>query len=315
MTNIILDDFKIEIIVPVYNEEENIPLFLSALDKELVSKKINYTVIFVDDGSEDNTLNILKKIAATNNFVKYISFSRNFGKDAAMMAGLKNSTADAAITIDVDLQHPVEMIPSMIDFWQQGYDIVYAYREKANEYVGLTHKISAFLFYKILNAVSDLEVEDGATDFRLTDKKVLHVLNSFTEAEPYFKGLTKWIGFKQKGIPYNPNRRLHGTSKYSKRALIKLAVRGITSFSIKPLTIAIYIGFIFALLSILYIPYAIYSYFSGLNVSGWASIIVTIAFFGGLQLMILGIIGMYLGKLFLQSKERPHYIIKETNLQ
>jgi dolichol-phosphate mannosyltransferase len=313
MPSEIINKKQIDIIVPVYNEFENIPLFTEAIEQVFLNGNYTYRIYFVDDGSKDDSLSLIREISDKNQHIKYISFSRNFGKDAAMQAGLHMSKGEAAITIDADLQHPIEMIPKMLELWEEGNDIVYAYREKANEYVGFTHKISAAFFYKILNALSDIEMEDGATDFRLTDQKVVQVLNNFSENEPYFKGLTKWIGFKQFAIPYSPKQRIHGKSKYSKRALLKLAIRGITSFSVKPLSLAIYIGFIIALSSVLYIPYTIYSLVNGLNVSGWASIIVTIAFFGGLQLMILGIIGIYLGKLFINSKNRPHYIVKEKN--
>lgn len=304
---------QIDIIVPVYNEQENLLLFISAIEKTFADLPYTFTIFFIDDGSKDSSLALIKHFSNENKNVKFVSFSRNFGKDAAMQAGLHVSTGDAAITIDADLQHPVEMIPQMLQHWEDGNDIVYAYREKSNEFVSLSHKLSAAFFYKILNSISDIDIEDGATDFRLTDKKVVRVLNGLSEYEPYLKGLTKWVGFSQKAIPYMPNKRAHGESKYSKRALIRLALRGITSFSVKPLSLAIYIGFTISILSVLYIPYTIYSLVKGLNVSGWASIIVTISFFGGLQLMILGIIGIYLGKLFINSKNRPHYIIKEKN--
>jgi dolichol-phosphate mannosyltransferase len=201
----------------------------------------------------------------------------------------------------------------MIKQWELGHEIVYAYRETANEHAGLVNRISSNLFYSLVNKLSDIELEDGISDFRLLDKSVVNVLNSLQEQDLFFRGLIKWVGFQQKSIPYTPNKRAFGETKYSKTALVKLALKGITSFSTKPLYIATYLGFSFSALSLFYIPYIVISIIWEHPVSGWASIIATIAFFGGLQLMILGIIGLYLGKLFMQNKQRPHFIIKETN--
>ena len=308
-----MDKKMIDIIVPVFNEADNISLFRTAIEKTFAPLKYNYTIYFIDDGSIDESLKIIKDFSMSYNNIKYITFSRNFGKDAAIQAGLKYSKGDACIMIDADLQHPVELIPEMIHYWENDYDTIYAFRDKANEHVSFAHQMSASFFYKTLILLSDIEIENGATDYRLTDRKVIDVLNNFSENDPYFRGLTKWIGFKQKAIPYTPNKRLHGTTKYSKRALLKLALRGITSFSVKPLNIATYLGFTFSILSLLYIPYILYSLWFGHPISGWASVIATVVFFGGLQLMILGIIGLYLGKLFMNSKHRPHFIISEEN--
>jgi len=305
----------IDIIVPAYNEEQNISLFIEEIDKLFAELPYKHKIIFVNDGSSDNTLLALKIAAKRKSHVSYISFSRNFGKDAALKAGLQHATGDAAISIDADLQHPVALIPEMLAYWEEGYEVIYAARDKSNEHVSLYNKLAAKLFYKTINLLADVKIEDGCTDFKLMDRKVVQVLNSMQESDPYFKGLTTWVGFKQKSIPYSPNERKFGATKFSQVALMKLAVRGITSFSVKPLLIAIYIGLSISLISTLYIPYVIYSLVNGYNVSGWASTIVTIAFFGGLQLMILGIIGLYLGKTFMHGKQRPHYIISESSYQ
>ena len=303
----------ISILIPVYNEEGNVPAITEAIQEVFRNSSYIFEIIFVNDGSADNGLNIIKEFAAINDNIFFISFSRNFGKDNALLAGLKYAKGDAVITIDADLQHPPEMIPDMLALWEQGNEVVYTYREDKNEHASNFNQFTSKMFYKIVNNLSDVELEDGIADYRLLDKKVVNVLNSLHEDRPFFRGLVKWVGFQQKGIPYIPKPRVTGESKYSTKALTRLALQGITSFSVKPLTIAIYLGLTFSVLSTLYIPYVLISLYKGYAISGWTSIIVTIAFFGGLQLMILGILGIYLGKLFMQSKERPHFIIKETN--
>jgi dolichol-phosphate mannosyltransferase len=302
----------ISVVIPVYNEEDNICAIANAVSKAL--DNFNFEIIFVNDGSSDTSISILKDLSNNASNIFYISFSRNFGKDIALLAGLKYSKGDAVITIDADLQHPPQLMSEMIDYWLLGNEVVYAYRDEKNQHTKKTHQFASTLFYKLLNKLSTVELEDGVSDFRLIDRKVVDVLNNIHEDYPFFRGLIKWVGFQQKGIPYKPEERLSGETKYSSKALLQLALQGITSFSTKPLAIATYLGFTFSLLAMLYIPYVIFSIFFEHPVSGWASLIATIAFFGGLQLMILGIIGMYLGKLFMQSKERPHYIVKESNL-
>ncbi|MDE3236166.1 MAG: glycosyltransferase family 2 protein [Bacteroidota bacterium] len=306
---------KISILIPVYEEEGNIPVITEAIANVFSALPYSYEIVFVNDGSSDNSLAVIKKEAAKNDRIIYLSFSRNFGKDNALLAGLQYASGDAVITIDADMQHPPEMIPLMLELWQQGNDVVYTYREDKNQHATGFNRVTSAMFYKVINNLSDVELEDGIADYRLLDRKVVDVLNNLHEDRPFFRGLVKWVGFQQKGIPYTPKPRAVGETKYSTKALIRLALQGITSFSVKPLTIAIYLGLTFSLLSILYIPYVLISLYYGKAISGWTSTIVTIAFFGGLQLMILGLIGLYLGKLFMQSKQRPHYIIKESNVR
>jgi len=305
----------ISIVIPVYDEAKNLPLLINTLSNIFLNISYKYELILVDDGSRDNSAEIIKQLAKENEALLYILLSRNFGKDNALSAGLLRAKGDAVITIDADLQHPPEMIPGMIELWEKGNEVVYTYRQNKNEHSSSFKKITSGFFYQIINNLSDLELEDGISDFRLIDKKIVSILNNLSEEEPFFRGLVKWVGFKQNGIPYTPNPRLSGETKYNTKLLAKLAVRGIISFSTRPLYLAAYIGFIFSLVSLLYIPYIIYSFYFGHPISGWASVIATIAFFGGLQLMILGLIGLYLGKLFMQSKQRPHYIVKESNME
>ena len=305
---------KISVLVPVFNEEQNVEVISNEIDLLFQELDFEYEILFVNDGSSDNSINIIKQIVSQNDSIKYISFSRNFGKDNALLAGFKYATGDALITIDADLQHPIELIPEMLALWQKGNEVVYAYRDDRNIHASNFNQFTSRIFYHIINNLSDIELEDGISDYRLLDRKVINSLNTLHEDRPFFRGLVKWVGFQQIGIPYTPNARKFGESKYSNKELLRLALVGITSFSIKPLLIAIYLGFVFSLLSILYIPFVLISLYNGWAISGWTSIIVTIAFFGGIQLMILGIIGLYLGKLFMQSKQRPHFIIRESNI-
>lgn len=308
-------DKKISLLLPVLNEEHNIHIIYEAVKKifALLPAYI-YEIIFIDDGSSDATLQNIKQIAATDSQVLYISFSRNFGKDYALCAGLRQSSGDAVITMDADMQHAPSLITTLVTQWEKGYEVVYYYRESTNTHTGFLSKIFSAGFYKILNILSEVKLENGISDFRIMDKKVVKALAALNEDTLFFRGLVKWVGFKQLGLPYNPDERNSGKTTYKTRMLFKLAIHSITSFSTKPLTIAIYLGFIFSLLSLLFIPYAIYSKYIGVAISGWASMIVAIAFFGGLNLMILGIVGLYLGKTFIQGKGRPLFIIRESNI-
>ena len=306
---------KISILLPVLNESGNIGKIVSLLtDIFLQLPQYDFEIIFVDDGSSDSTLNEIISVSVITPNVFYISFSRNFGKDSALLAGLKLCNGDAVITMDADLQHPPAMIIKLIQEWENGFEIVYCYRAEKNRNRGVVSQLSSYVFYKIVNLLSEIKLENGLSDFRLMNKKALDALLLIPENNPFLRGLVKWIGFKQLGIPYTPETRNAGHSSYNMKSLMRLASHGITSFSTKPLTLAIYLGFLFSFTSILYIPYAIISKLLGYAVSGWASVIVTIAFFGGINLLIMGIIGIYLGKTFMQGKQRPHYIISDTNL-
>ena len=304
---------RISIVIPVCNEEANVSIITVALKNIFSGLSYPYTITFVDDGSTDGTLNEIKKIAAENSHVFFISLARNFGHQNALKAALDMADGDGVIMMDGDMQHPPDLIPEMIAQWEAGYDIVYTIRKDHKEMPLMKRKTSN-MFYNLINNLSDIELEPGTADFRLMDKKVVEIFRVFTETDLFMRGIVKWMGFNQIGIEYDPAQRTRGKSKFTLKKMIRFALQGITSFSTRPLYIAAYLGFIFSLLSLLYVPYIIWSIYFGHAISGWASVIATIAFFGGLQLMILGIIGMYLGKLFVQSKQRPHYIVKESNL-
>ena len=306
---------SISIIIPVYNEQDNIEVIVTALHE--VISKLDYacSIIFIDDGSEDDTLENIRHQSLFHENIFFISLARNFGHQNALKAGLNFSKSDCVITIDGDMQHPPFLIPELLKKWEEGYEIVYTIRNDNNKEIPTLKRKTSRLFYNILNSLSGIKLEPGTADFRLLDKKIVDILRGFSEDDLFWRGLIKWVGFKQASIEYIPETRKYGTSKYTYRKMMAFGLKGITSFSTKPLTIAIYFGFISAFLSLFYIPYVFYSIYFGHVISGWASLIVTVTFLGGLQLMILGIIGMYLGKLFMQSKRRPHYIIKESTLR
>ncbi|MFD2866100.1 glycosyltransferase family 2 protein [Mucilaginibacter antarcticus] len=306
---------KLSIVIPAFNEEENISHLVAELDKSLADIAYDYEYIFVNDGSKDNTLVELKAQAASHSNVFYIDLSKNFGKDYALKAGIDMAKGDAIITMDADLQHPPHLLPQMLQHWEEGYDIVYTYRKDSNPHVGRFQKFASKKFYKFINAISDITLENGISDFRLLDEKVVYELKQINEYEIFFRGMVKWVGFQQMGIPYTPAARHTGEASYSFWKLVKLAVGSIMAFSVKPLYIATGLGLFFSCAALLYIPYILISKLYGFDeLSGWASLIATVAFFGGLQLMVLGIIGSYLGKIFMQTKHRPNYIIRSTNL-
>jgi polyisoprenyl-phosphate glycosyltransferase len=302
------------ILTAAYNEGESINVFYETVKKVLSTLPYHFTYFFVNDGSKDDTLACIKTIAKNDNSVKYISFSRNFGQQVALKAGIDAIDADAIIMMDSDLQHSPDLIPELIAIWQnEKVNMVNTLREE-DEGLSWFKRQSSKWFYQLLNKVSDLQLQPGQADFRLIDRQVTKALKESKEHDVFLRGMIHWIGFKQGAISYKAQKRFAGESKYTFSKMMGLALAGITSFSVKPLYMAIYLGFIFALLSILYIPYVIYSYYTGSSVSGWSSVLITIAFFGGLNLIIMGVLGIYIGKILIQNKERPLYIIQEENL-
>ncbi|AMR30195.1 glycosyl transferase family 2 [Mucilaginibacter sp. PAMC 26640] len=305
---------KISIVIPCHNEQNNISFLIRSITDTLAALPYLFELFFVDDGSTDHTLNELKVNAELFPNVYFIELSRNFGKDNALKAGIGVATGDAVITMDADMQHPPQMILQMLDYWEKGYDIIYTYRENANPHVKAHQKITSNLFYKGINMLSDIKLEDGTADFRLMDEKVVKQLKQIDEYEIFLRGIIKWTGYKQIGIPYTPAERHTGEASYSLAGLVKLAVSSIMAFSARPLYCVTALGLSVSFLAILYIPYVLISYAAGYAVSGWASIIATIVFFGGIQLLVLSIIGVYVGKIFMQSKHRPNFVIRSTNL-
>ncbi len=304
---------KISVVIPAYNESGNLAKLVDRLTLVLSSTGYRFEIIFVNDGSSDATSSLLETLHELDPRIHHIQLSRNFGHQNALKAGLDHADGDCIITLDADLQHPPELLPTFLKKWEEGFDIVYT-RRKDSQRVSAFKRRSSNIFYYLLNTVSEVKLEPGTADFRLIDRKVANVLTQFGEIDPFLRGIVKWVGFSQYAIDYIPDQRVSGKSKYSLKKMLRLALQGLTSFSIRPLYTAVYIGFSFSALSVLYLPYVLYSYFNGHSISGWASLMMTIVFIGGLQLIILGIIGIYIGKIFLQSKQRPNYIIQRSSL-
>ena len=304
----------VSVVIPAFNESENIVRICSEIGEVFSKLNYSYEIILVADGCTDNTMETIKTLISINNNIFFIEFSRNFGHQLALKAGLDYAKGNCVISMDCDLQHPPGLIPELLAKWEEGFEVVYTIRLE-DKNLPLGKQLSSRLFYKTLNSLSNVELETGSADFRLLDSKVVSVIRNFHENEPFLRGLFKWIGFKQTSIAFMPNTRHSGKSKYSIQKMIKFALQGVTSFSIKPLYAAIYLGFTFSILSILYLPYVVYAFHTDKEVSGWASTIMTIVFFGGLQLTILGIIGIYIGKMFMQVKNRPNYIIRSSNIK
>lgn len=304
---------KISVVIPSFNEAGNINELVQRLTAVLKAVPYNYELIFVDDGSSDNTIEVLKSVSAINDNLYYLELSRNFGHQNALKAGYDYADGDCIISMDGDLQHPPELVSQFLAKWEEGYDVVYTTREYQDETSYFKTK-SSEIYYNMINSLSDTKLEKGTADFRLIDRKVANVLSNLNENGLFIRGLIKWLGFKQYAINYQAEARFSGKSKYTFRRMVRFAVEGITAFSVRPLNIAIGIGAFFSMMSLCYIPYIAWTLIYGHEVPGWASVLASVVFFGGMQLMVLGIIGLYLGKLFMQAKQRPNYIVRSTNL-
>jgi glycosyltransferase involved in cell wall biosynthesis len=304
---------KISFVIPAHNEEGNLDPLTDQL-LSIIDKNVQYEIIFVDDGSTDNTLPAIKNLQSKNQQIHYISLSRNFGHQNALKSGIDHSSGDCVISMDADLQHPVNLISEMIQLWQKGNDIVYTIR-KDHKTVSLLKRLSSRFFYKLINLFSEITLEPGAADFRLIDRSVADVIRNNHEYNLFIRGYISWLGFKTARILYSADDRLSGKTKYSFKKMMSFAIDGLTSFSIKPLRIAIFLGAFISFLAFLYALYAIYIYaFTDKVMPGWTSLLVSVLFLGGLQLLFLGFIGEYIGRIFIQTKNRPSYVIRESDL-
>ncbi len=306
----------ISIVVPCYNEEESIKLFYKEIKK--IEKKmdyVNFEYIFVDDGSLDNTLKEAKKLASKDKSVKYISFSRNFGKEAAMLAGLESSKGEYVAIMDADLQDPPELLEEMYEIvTEEEYDVA-ATRRVTRKGEPIIRSFFARKFYKIINRLADIEMVDGARDYRLMKRKVVNAIIAMKEYNRYSKGLFSFVGFKTKWLEFENVERRVGESKWSFFGLFRYALEGIVAFSTKPLVTSAFIGLLFFIISIIMIlVIMIRTILFGDPVSGWPSLVCIIFFVSGVQLFSLGIIGMYLSKTYLETKNRPAYFISDSNI-
>lgn len=305
---------KISLIVPCYNEEESLPLFYDEVCKLAKNMKmVDFEFLFINDGSKDKTLSILRGLAKKDNRVRYISFSRNFGKEAGMYAGLSNVTGDYVAIMDADMQDPPEMVKVMYELIQkEGHDCVALYSSKHDDY-GLIRKIFTAFWYKLIGAISSTPQVPGARDFRLMKRKVCDAIVNMGEYNRYTKGIFGFVGFDTKWIDYKIPNRSAGKSKFNFIKLFKYALEGITAFSTMPLVLSAFVGIIFCLIAFLAIVFIVVkTLVYGDPVSGWPSLACIVIFMGGIQLFFFGIMGMYLSKTYLEVKKRPIYIEKET---
>ena len=305
---------KISVVIPMYYEEEVAEECYKKMTEVL--SKINgyeYELICVNDGSKDKTLPILTEIAEKDKHVKVVSFARNFGHQCAVTAGLKYVTGDVAVIIDADLQDPPELIPDMLKLWEEGNEVVYGKR-KTREGESVFKLLTAKMFYKTLNSLSDVEIPKDTGDFRLVDRKVIDVMNSLPEHNKFLRGLWGWIGFKQKAFEYERKERFAGKTKYPLKKMLKLASDGIIGFSTKPLKLVGGLGVISIFVSFIMLIYAILSFaFKWNNLTpGWASIMVVVTFFSGIQLLSIWIMSEYIGRIYDETKQRPQYIVDKT---
>lgn len=308
---------KLSLIIPCYNESA--PLrdtyieVKCVLELHQIKESYTHEIIFVNDGSKDDTFKIIEELSFRDESVKYISFSRNFGKEAAMLAGLEHSTGDMAIIIDADLQHPPHLIIDMLNFYEQGFDQVIAKRSRKGE--NFFRKWVTRFYYRLINKLIDVELVDGIGDFRLLSRKAINSLLSLSEYNRFSKGLFSWIGFEKKVIEYENQERVAGESKWGFGSLLNYAIDGMTSFNSKPLRLLIYLGLLITFLNVIYISVTFINILLfGIDMPGYFTIISSILLLGGIQLIAIGVLGEYVGRIFYEVKRRPHYIVSQTNI-
>ena len=302
---------KLSIVVPCYNEELVLPKFYEAIKATMAQLNITYEVVFINDGSRDGTQKVLEKLAKQDELIRFVSFSKNFGKESAMLAGLSYANGDYVLIMDADLQHPPSLIPVMLEKAKEGYDQVIAKRNRSGE--KLTRSLLTKLYYKFINSLVDVQLENGIGDFRLLSRRAVDALLSLKEYNRFSKGLFSWIGFDEAIIEYDNIIREEGASKWSFASLLNYGIDGVISFNNKPLRIAIYLGLTVTILDILYVLFMLVQItLRGVDVPGYFTTIAAILLVGGLQLFFMGIIGEYIGRIYYEVKKRPHYIVSKT---
>lgn len=305
---------RVSILVPAYNEEAVLPLFYNELCRIIdpLSDRYEFEVVFINDGSRDNTLQILKDFHNRDSRMNYIDMSRNFGKEVGMLAGFDNVSGDCVIIMDADLQEPPEVIPLMLARWEEGFDDVYGKRRNREQ--SAFKKMSSRMYHKMLSSISDIDMSDDGGDFRLLDRKCINALSSLRESQRYTKGMYSWIGFHKASVEYDIKERVAGTSKWNFRKLLHLALDGLTSHSVIPLKLSSYLGLIVSSIAFLYMIYVLFkAAIWGDPVAGFPTLLAVVLFLGGFILLGLGIIGEYLGRIFLETKMRPVYFMNSIN--
>lgn len=303
---------KYSIVVPMYNEEEVIEETYKRLTETMRTTNEEYELVFVNDGSRDRTMEIVSRICEQDKHVRLINFSRNFGHQIAITAGLDYAQGQAIVVIDADLQDPPRVILEMIQKWKEGYDVVYGKRIKRKGETWFK-KATAAMFYRLLRSMTTVDIPLDTGDFRLIDRKVADALRGLKEKNRFVRGLVSWVGFRQTSVEYVREERWAGETKYPLSKMMKFAMDGITSFSVKPLRLATYIGFALSICSFLYLMVVLFqALFTDTTQPGWASTVAINLFFNGIMLILLGIIGEYIGRIYDESKDRPLYIVREV---
>ena len=305
---------KITILVPAYNEEEALPFLYERVSKIMDEmKNYEFELLFVNDGSKDNTLNEIKELRKKDKRISYVDFSRNFGKEIGMIAGLDYATGDCVIIMDADLQDPPELIPQMVELWEQGYDDVYAQRKSRAGETWLK-KFTSKMYYRVLQSLTRVEIQKDTGDFRLLDRRCVNALKKLRETSRCSKSMFSWIGYKKKAILYDRDPRIAGKTKWNYKKLIDLAIDGITAFTTSPLRISTYISIPTFLALFIYFIYVIIKCIRlNIAIQAYQAIILLILFFAGVQIVLIGIMGEYLGRIFNESKNRPLYLVNEYN--
>ncbi|MDI6694900.1 MAG: glycosyltransferase family 2 protein [Anaerolineales bacterium] len=302
----------LSVVAPIYNESATLPEFYRRVRQVLDDLNESWELVLVDDGSKDDSANLIRELAAKDSRVRPVIFARNFGHQVAVTAGLDFSRGDAVVIIDSDLQDPPEVIPSLVEKWRQGYEVVFAVRTE-REGESWFKLLTASLFYRLIYRITDVDIPLDTGDFRLLDRKVVNVMNQMRERHRFLRGMSVWVGFRQIGVPYKRAARFAGETKYPLKKMIRFASDAITGFSFFPLQLATYIGFICAAISILAIPVVIALRTAGSHeLSGQATTLIAVLFLGGVQLISLGILGEYIGRIYDEAKGRPLYIVRET---
>ncbi len=305
---------KISVIIPAYNEEESLPILYKRMEKLIKSmENYEFEILFVNDGSKDKTLEIIKKMRQEDNRICYVDFSRNFGKEIAMIAGLDYATGDCVIFMDADLQDPPELIPELVKYWEEGYDDVYAKR-KSRKGESFLKKFTSKMYYKVLQHLTKVEIQRDTGDFRLLDRRCVNALKKLRESQRNTKSMFSWIGYKKKEVLYDRDPRVAGKTKWNYIKLVDLAIDGITSFTTSPLRLSTFIAIpTFAVLFIYFIYVIVKCFVVKEAIQAFQAIILLILFFSGIQILLFGIVGEYLGRIFKETKNRPLYLVNEYN--
>lgn len=300
----------LSVVIPLMNEEASFNVLYKTLIPVLESITPSFELVFVDDGSSDRTFDLIEEYSRSDDRVRGVSLSRNFGHQIALLAGLQHASGEVVVTMDGDMQHPPEVIPELYARYNEGYDIVNTLRLDTADSTWLK-KTTSKGFYKFINTMSNVKIESASADFRLMTRQAVDAFLTIGEKDRFTRGLVSWMGFRQFFVPYQAPARFAGESKYNLKKMFRFALDGITSFSAKPLRISFYLGLSFSIIGLLYALYAIGQYFNGTAVAGWTSILVSVLVIGGLQLLSIGVVGEYLARVFNEAKNRPHYLVRK----